>query len=57
MNPPDIDLFPKPKQPLCNQQPQSLEKTNTAMTQCIRHLNSSGKLNGIQKLPEHWELS
>ena len=29
---------------------------NVAVTQHMRQLNSSGQLNGISKLPEHWDV-
>jgi hypothetical protein len=50
-SPPDYDLFPKLKNPLRSQRFPTLNALNASVTRRIRHINSRGELNGIQR----WE--
>jgi hypothetical protein len=56
MSPPDLDLFPKLKEPMRRHHFSSLEEVSAAPTQAIRGLNKSGTLNGIENLPKHWDV-
>jgi len=54
-SPPDFELFPKLKEPMCGHRFFSLEEVSAAVTRAIRGLNKSGTLNGITNLPKRWE--
>ena len=55
MSPPEFDLFPKLKEPMCGHRFSSLEEISAAVTRAIRGLNKSGSLNGIENLPKRWD--
>ena len=53
---PDLDLFPKLKQPMRGRRVTSLEEIfSTDGTRAIRHMNVSGVLDGIIMLPKRWD--
>jgi hypothetical protein len=54
MSPPDFDLFPKLKKPLCGKRFSSIIEVSNEVTQVIRHINKEGVLTGIQDLPKRW---
>jgi transposase len=54
MSPPDFDLFPKLKKPLCGKHFRSTEEVSNEVTQVIRRINNEGILTGIQDLPKRW---
>ena len=55
MSPPDFDLFPKLKQPMCGRCFSSLEVISSGSTRAIRHMNKSGVLDEIIMLPKCWD--
>ena len=55
MSPPGFDLFPKLKEPVCGRRFSTLEELSTDVTRAIRHMNKSGVLDGIIKLPKRWD--
>ena len=55
MSPPGIDLFPKLKEPMNGRSFSSLKDLSTDVIQVIRHMNKSGILDGIIKLPKRWD--
>ena len=55
MSPPEFDLFPKLKEPMCGHCFSSLEEVSAVVTRAIRGLNKSGTLNGIENLPKRWD--
>jgi len=55
MSPPEFDLFPKLKEPMCGHCFSSLEEVSAVVTRAIRGLNKSGTLNGIENLPKCWD--
>jgi hypothetical protein len=52
-SPPYLDLFPNLKELLPGQYLQCLETRSSCVTLHIRHLKSSGQLNGTHELLEH----
>ncbi len=56
LSPPDFDLFPKLKEPFLGTCFRSLDELLLVVTQEICHLNKELLLNGIQKLPDHWQV-
>ena len=55
MCPPDFDLFPKLKEPMCGRLFSSLEGLSTDVTRTIRQMYESGVLDGIIVLPKRWD--
>jgi len=55
MSPPDLDLFPKLKEPMHGHCFSSLEEISAAVTRATQELNKSGTLNGIANLLKHWD--
>lgn len=55
MNPSNFDLFPKLKNLLRGQRFLTLDALSAAVTRRLQQLNSSGELNGIKQLVQHWE--
>ncbi len=53
---PDFVLFPKLKEPLRGTCFGSLNELPLAVTREIRYLNKKQLLNGIQKLPDRWQM-
>jgi transposase len=53
-SPPDFDLFPKLKKPLCGKRLRSIEEVSNEATRVIRHINNEGILTGIQDLSKCW---
>jgi transposase len=56
MNPPDFDLFPKLKKPLCGKRFRSIEEVCNEVTRVIRRIKNEGVLTGIQDLPKRWTV-
>jgi histone-lysine N-methyltransferase SETMAR len=54
MIPPDFDVFPKLKKPLCGKCLRSIEEVYDKVTRVIICINNEGFLTGIQDLPKHW---
>ena len=52
MSPPDLDLFPKLKEPMRRRRFSSLEEISTDVTQAKRDLSKSGVFDGIIMLPK-----
>jgi len=55
MSPPDFDLFPKLKEPMCGHRFSSPEEVSAAVTRAIRGLKKNGILNGIANLLKRWD--
>jgi hypothetical protein len=47
MSPPDFDLFPKLKKPLCGKRFRSVEEVSNEVPRVIRHISNEGILTGI----------
>jgi len=54
MSPPDFDLFPKLKKPLCGKSFRSNEEVSNEVTRVIICINNEGVLTGTQDLPKRW---
>jgi transposase len=54
MSPPDFNLFPKLKEPLCGKRFRSTDEVSNEVTRVIRRINNQGVLTGIQDLPKRW---
>jgi len=54
MSPPDFDLFPKLKKPLCGKRFRSIKEVSNEVSRVIRRINNEGVLTGIQDLPKRW---
>jgi hypothetical protein len=54
MSPPDFDLFPNLKKPLCGKSFRSIEEVSNEVTRVINGINGKGVLTGIQDLPKRW---
>jgi transposase len=55
MSPPDFDLFPKLKKPLCGKLFGSIEQMSNEVTRVIRRIINEGVLTGIHDLPKRWD--
>ncbi len=55
LSPPDFNLFPKLREPLCGTRFGSLDELSLARIQEIRHLKKERHLNIIQKHPNRWQ--
>jgi histone-lysine N-methyltransferase SETMAR len=54
VSPPDFDLFPKLKKPLCGKCFRSIEEVSNEVTRLIRRINNEGVLTGREDLPKRW---
>jgi hypothetical protein len=54
LSPPDFDLYPKLKKPLCGKRFRSTEQVSNEVTLVIRRINNEGVQAGIRDFPKRW---
>jgi histone-lysine N-methyltransferase SETMAR len=54
MSPPEFDLFPKLRKPLCGKSFRSIKEVSNEVTRVIRRIKNEGVLTGIHDLPKRW---